>query len=73
MNGDFVRRTNPDSTIDLICTRCFRTVATVAKEKDVARFAEAKRRHLCGPLMEWQQRFVRSQEMADQTQAKKTT
>lgn len=42
--ADFVRRTNRNSTIDLICTRCFNTVATVTNEGEVV---QAEERHEC--------------------------
>ena len=33
----FVRRTNPDSTNDLICTTCYRTVVHTADESVLAK------------------------------------
>ncbi len=43
----YAQRVNPDSTIDLICLSCFRTVATVNPETDVAAI---KAKHTCEPL-----------------------
>jgi hypothetical protein len=41
---NFVRRVNPDSTIDLICTRCFQTAASGTNEADAVKAAE---QHVC--------------------------
>ncbi len=43
----YAQRVNPDSTIDVICLSCFRTIATVNRKTDVAAI-EAK--HTCAPL-----------------------
>lgn len=43
----FVRRVNPDSTIDSICLSCFRTVATAQQESDLV---EKENGHTCRPL-----------------------
>ena len=42
----FVRWAKMDSQFDLICLRCFRTVATLTNESDVA---AAERLHKCIP------------------------
>jgi hypothetical protein len=48
--GDFVRRFNQDTTIDLICTHCFQTVATGRSDDQALAIAQ---RHQClTPLLE---------------------
>jgi hypothetical protein len=41
---DFVRRINRNLTIDLVCTRCFNTIATVIDEAALMR---AEEQHEC--------------------------
>jgi len=65
--GDFVRRENKDSTVDLICTKCFRTVASA---KNDAAFEEAKRLHTCEPLIGFHWRPLRSEGRSRKEQAK---
>jgi|HubBroStandDraft_1064217.scaffolds.fasta_scaffold2404279_1 hypothetical protein len=43
----FPHRHNPDGTIDSICTRCFATVATEARESDLKKAEDA---HVCSEL-----------------------
>lgn len=50
----FVRRVNRDSTIDSICTRCFRTIAT---DKDEIPLVNAEKTHTCGHLKEVNQQY----------------
>ena len=45
----FVRRQNPDSTVDSICTRCYQTVATVRNESDLT---SAEENHVCEYVLE---------------------
>ena len=40
----FVRRQNPDSTVDSICTLCYQTVAKVRHECDLI---SAEENHVC--------------------------
>lgn len=40
----FPHRHKPDGTIDSICLRCFRTIATVRQESDLR---NAEENHLC--------------------------
>ena len=46
----FARRENGDSTIDSICARCFRTVAT---ERSEANLTVAEEKHYCDPNEEF--------------------
>jgi hypothetical protein len=50
----FVRRENPDSTIDSICTKCFQTIAVARCERDLIR---AENDHTCEPLYERQRSY----------------
>jgi hypothetical protein len=51
--ADFVRRTNRNSTIDLVCTRCFNTIATVMDEAALVRAEEQHEcEHLFMPMIE---------------------
>ena len=63
--GDFARRVNSDSTLDLICARCFRTVVHAT---DDSGFGEAQRMHKCEPLDGFLQRSEKSGESKDQSQ-----
>ena len=47
--GNFAKRVNHDSTIDLICTLCFQTAATGRNEEKV--FAAAQQ-HACFPFFQ---------------------
>jgi hypothetical protein len=49
MKGDFMQRQNGDSTTDLICLYCFRTVARSGEQSDLA---AAEREHMCSPFDE---------------------
>lgn len=42
----FAHRRNPDRTVDSICTRCFKTIANVENEAELARIEQ---RHYCDP------------------------
>lgn len=55
--GDFARRENSDSTVDLICTRCFQTIAHGSNEKA---FEDARKNHKCDPLSEQHRRFAQA-------------
>lgn len=44
LTADFVRRINRNLTIDLICTRCFNTIATATNESELMR---AEEQHDC--------------------------
>jgi hypothetical protein len=63
MNGilDFVRRSNEDSTIDSICTKCFQTVASGKSVFDLIRAEEA---HTCVPLSLRQRDYWECQRMS---------
>jgi hypothetical protein len=54
----FVRRVNPDTTIDSICLSCFRTVATGKSEFDLL---SAEKKHSCDSFMEQQWWHIESQ------------
>ena len=43
----FVRRVNRDSTIDSICTSCYRTVATSEEESNLV---DEENIHVCEPV-----------------------
>lgn len=45
-NPAFARKLNRDSSIDSICTRCFQTIATAAREGELAIHEEE---HICDP------------------------
>ncbi len=47
--GAFAHRTNPDKTIDSICTSCFQTIASEDVESKLAAHEES---HNCDPY--WQ-------------------
>lgn len=55
--GDFALREYPDSTVDLICGRCFQTIAHGRKDST---FEEVRRNHKCEALRELHRRFARS-------------
>jgi hypothetical protein len=42
----FTRRWNRDSSIDSICTKCFRTIASANSEDELAR---RENKHVCHP------------------------
>lgn len=48
----FVRRLNPDGSIDSVCRKCFMTAATAMRESDLQR---SEREHICDPY--WLRRF----------------
>jgi len=55
----FARRENLDHTIDSICKRCFRTIAT---SKDPADLVKAQEEHSCDPLIDpsvFQEEYLR--------------
>jgi len=56
--GEFHRRQNPDSTIDLICPRCFQTVGSGKSDSEA--LAAAKRHPSCERLEDTQQGFMNS-------------
>jgi hypothetical protein len=56
--ASFVRRENPDSTADMICARCFQTIA---KGRDEKLLANAKKKHTCDLRDELYQLYVDSQ------------
>jgi hypothetical protein len=60
--GDFARRANPDSTIDLICTKCFQTIAQGKNDMNVE---DVLKKHKCEPLSEVHRRFGRVKKMSD--------
>ena len=43
----FARRRNRDSSIDAICTRCFRTIASASSDEELVPHEE---KHLCDPF-----------------------
>lgn len=43
---NFPHRLNAEGSYDAICIQCFRTVASVSQESDLARFENA---HVCDP------------------------
>jgi hypothetical protein len=47
VNTGFMRRQNPDSTADVICLCCFRTVAFSQAQYDLA---SAENDHICNPF-----------------------
>jgi hypothetical protein len=55
---NFGLRQNRDSTTDLICLSCFRTVATVKHGVDLAAIETT---HTCHPLELDQERYIDSQ------------
>jgi hypothetical protein len=55
--GDFVRRGNRDGSIDLICSRCFRTIAYGDSD---AGFEHAQSTHKCDPADNLVARYGRS-------------
>jgi hypothetical protein len=57
--GNFFHRTMPDSTIESVCTQCFRTIA---RGKDEAEIMEKERAHSCTPLSELHERWSKAQE-----------
>jgi hypothetical protein len=55
--GDFYRRQNPDSTIDLICSRCFQTAGSGETDAEALAAAEYHR-SCCRPLNDSQSYFA---------------
>ena len=45
----FTRRWNRDSSIDSICTKCYRTIASANREDELA---VRERNHICDPYEE---------------------
>jgi hypothetical protein len=56
--SSFVRRVNPDSTTDLICLDCSKTVATAKQESELTR---KKNTHACEPVELEMTRYINSQ------------
>jgi hypothetical protein len=50
VNSGFIRRQNPDSTADVICLCCFRTIAYSQAQADLA---AAEKNHGCSPFDEF--------------------
>jgi hypothetical protein len=46
---NFIRRRNPDATIDSICESCYQTIAT---DRDEENLRSAEQRHSCDPNAE---------------------
>ena len=42
----FARRRKEDSTVDSVCTRCYRTIAT---DRSESKLVEAEEAHFCEP------------------------
>jgi hypothetical protein len=63
--GGFFRRKNPDSTIDLICPKCFQTAAS-GKSESEALTAAAKEHTHCGSLEPGHKHSVVQQERRTQ-------
>jgi hypothetical protein len=63
--GGFFRRKNPDSTIDLICPKCFQTAASGKSEAEALAAAAKKHTH-CESLEEDHNRCVVQQERRTQ-------
>jgi hypothetical protein len=49
VNSNFIRRQNPDSTVDVICLSCFRTIAYSQVQTDLS---SVENSHGCTPLDE---------------------
>ena len=58
MIAQFVRRRNPDTSIDSICTRCVQTIASAACE---AELATREQKHICDPNGEFSFAFFNSE------------
>ena len=56
MTGEFHRRQNPDSTIDLICPRCFQTVGSGKSETEA--LDAAQHHSSCERLQDSQEGFM---------------
>jgi len=48
MKHKFAHRSNPDGTVDTICTCCFQTIATVSDE---AKLPKIEQEHICDPVI----------------------
>jgi len=48
MKHKFARRSNPDGTVDSICSRCFQTPASVSDETELPKLEQE---HTCAPAI----------------------